>query len=293
MKNKGQSIVEFVIITAVVVLGGIFTLTALGGNINEMFSSSLYKQKNFNPFNVKNQKPANTSTIIIDSDFNEDNDIVETKVIGNYSVDMLDDGSAILSVNGKDITLSAASLASMDTIMQTTGAEGDLIDIVGYMLETHAAEYPDTNIPIEISFGDGTRYTDPVGDGTFSYAFTGEASVNTVSVRVDDHLVILQNDQKLDIITSYGADDNDEYTEMAVNRIEGNISTDGQTFNAIITSDNTSLNGKDFTASVTKTPDGFNFVDNDLTYTEMMGTPSEQDESGGKWEFNFITGNDV
>lgn len=285
MKNKGQSIIEFAIITAVIALGGIFAFTMLGGNIHEMFSSSVEKQKNFDPFDAKNQT---TKTTTSDKD-DGSKEIVETKIIGDYSVDMLADGSAVMNVDGKTITLSAASFDSMNTIMQTSGSEGSLIDIVGYMLKTHAAEYPDSEVPIEISFGDGKRFTDPVGDGTYYNSFISTASVNTVSVKVKDHLIILSNDHDVNITD--GVDN--ETQEMGVNRIEGTIKPDGITFDATVTSENPSLNNQSFSAVVSQTGDGFTFVDNDLTYFEEFNADYTGGhlETGGKWELNFVAGN--
>lgn len=287
MRDKGQSIIEFAVITAVIALGGIFTFTMLGNNINELFFSSVEKQKNFDPFDAKNPTTQTTPT----DENTESKEIVETKVIGNYSVDMLADGSAIISVNGKEITLSAASFDSMNTVLQTSGSEGSLIDIVGYMLETHAAEYPDTDVPIEISFGDGTRYTDPVGDGTYYNSFISTASINTVSVKVGDHLIILSNDQDV-IISPYDTNPN-EMIEKGVNKIEGTIRPGGTIFDATITSDNPSLNNQSLSAVINQTGDGFTFVDNDLTYLEELNADGTGGylESGGKWEFNFVVGN--
>ncbi|MGD9580710.1 MAG: Flp family type IVb pilin [Vampirovibrionia bacterium] len=289
MKNKGQNLIEFGLIIALIILGGVFALTMLGGNVYNLFANSAEKQENFDPFNVKNNVTTNNNSSSTSN--SEDYEIVETKVIGNYSVDMLADGSALLNVSGKNVVISANSLKSIDTVMKTTGAEGELIDIVGYMLETHAEEYPDTDVPMEITFGNGTRYTDAVGDGTYYNSFICDASINTVSVKVGDHLVILSNDQ--DVVINDGVPN--ETMEMGVNRIEGTIRPDGVSFDGKITSDNPSLNNQSFSAIVSQTADGFNFVDNDLTYYEEFNADGAGGhlETGGKWELNFITGNGV
>ncbi|MEW5821763.1 MAG: hypothetical protein AB1782_16330 [Cyanobacteriota bacterium] len=50
MLNKGQNLVEFVIIIAIVVLAGIVVYTFLGDNIHSTYMSSLEKSKSYKPF---------------------------------------------------------------------------------------------------------------------------------------------------------------------------------------------------------------------------------------------------
>ena len=53
MRNKGQNLMEFLIILGLVVLAGLLTLTLFGNNIKEMFSKSHKEYNKFEPFGNK------------------------------------------------------------------------------------------------------------------------------------------------------------------------------------------------------------------------------------------------
>lgn len=61
MKNKGQNLVEIIIIIALVSLVSVFAFSLLGGNINDILSVSNTKFKEFNPFGTNTADDTETS----------------------------------------------------------------------------------------------------------------------------------------------------------------------------------------------------------------------------------------
>src|SRR3989339_340762 len=121
---KGQNLVEFLIILVVVSIAGIFGLTMLGGNVFAMFSDSAEKQKNFDPFNVKNEVANASSPTEGGTEGDPSSEIVGIEDIDGYSVDRHADGSLSLTVGTQTVNISAEALELNDAVFTTTGASG-------------------------------------------------------------------------------------------------------------------------------------------------------------------------
>jgi len=203
------------LIVALVAIAGIFALSMLGGNINEMFTKSVDKQASFDPFNVKGEVASSETETVT---------VVSSEVIDGYPVDKNSDGSITLTVGSQAVNITAELLDLNDTVFETTGSSGDtLISTIAYMIEQNEAEYPD-GVPIEISFGEGIRY-----DNTFPpVSYEGNATANTVAVTAGDNVVLYQKDQTCSGDCSF----------IGVYRIEGTIGA-GNSFNT----NNVSVNG--------------------------------------------------
>jgi hypothetical protein len=66
------------------------------------------------------------------------------------------------------------------------------------MINKYKSEYPDGDIPLEISFGTSTRQTTPyvnVYTSGVPSTYTGTAEVNMVSIQIGKHALLLTNEQ--------------------------------------------------------------------------------------------------
>lgn len=200
MRDKGQSLVEFIIIVAVIAIGGIMVLTLLGGNINEMFSSSVAKTADFKPFGTetvgspaddKNVSDPGTATIPI------------TTTISSLSIDGVDiklkgNGSASLTFDSQKVEIPSAAMDNLSDMFMATGTSGgglttEVVQAISSLIAAHKDEYPDSDVPIKMVFGDGVRdQSDYNNDGGH---YEGDATSNSVTLSVGDHLILIQKDQ--------------------------------------------------------------------------------------------------
>lgn len=189
MRNKGQNLIEFIIIIAVVVLGGILVLTLLGGNINEMFTKSSQKVDTYKPFG-QGVTPSTSNTSSSPSP-STSSTAASTLNVNGVNININTDGSATFTYKGQNVALSATALKDMSTAIDTTGSDGTeiLIAMVQDMIDEHKAEYEPADVPLEILSGKSVR-TDDGGD---AYAY-GTAELNLVTVKVGDSFKIFQND---------------------------------------------------------------------------------------------------
>ncbi|MGD9581516.1 MAG: Flp family type IVb pilin, partial [Vampirovibrionia bacterium] len=142
VRSRGQNLIEFLLIVALVAIGGIFALTSLGGNVHNLLSGSAAKQAGFDPFNVKNQSVESASG-------GSSVTVVSSQVIDGYSVDINSDGSVSFAVKGQTVNLPAEDLQLLDTVFETSGSEGiELIKAIAKLIEENKVDGgPD--IPIE------------------------------------------------------------------------------------------------------------------------------------------------
>lgn len=186
MQNKGQNLVEFLIILALIGLAGIMVLTVLGGNISAMLGFSKKQVAEFQPFD---RGTAGTATAPTDPK-TLPADIIDSKTVGAYQVDYLADGSASVEVNGQRVTIPASVLDLQNTVLETSGSAGAdmLMEQVAYMIDEYKKANPSSDAPLEITFGTGSRKQ-------FEEFYDGTASVNTAVLTVDNHVIIIQKDQ--------------------------------------------------------------------------------------------------
>lgn len=194
MKNEGQSLVEFAIILALVVVVGIAAYSLLGDNVNTMFRSSKTKYEAFKPYGEAPVEtagsPANDEAIPVG---NESPLSGSSKTIGDVEVTFNNDNSASLTVGSQNVTLSSEILNNLDTVFETSGSSGlntHIVEAIEKLITAHSDDY-EGDVPIEISFGSGVR------EGDMGY-YEGKAEFNTATVTVGDHVVIVQNDQYCD-----------------------------------------------------------------------------------------------
>lgn len=190
MNNRGQNLIEFLLILSLVVVGSIFAFSALGGNLDTMFS----KVNNFDPFNANaqnqgsspnnNQAPSNSTPYT--------SPVAYTETISGYPVDMHADGSASFIVGEKSVTLPKNALDLQNAVFQTTGSSGmtDLVKDIAYLVQSKAADYPDGDVPVTLAYGTGKRSWN---EGNAIYE--GNAVANTITLRVGDSIMIYQYDQ--------------------------------------------------------------------------------------------------
>lgn len=204
MKSKGQSLVEFVIIVAVVVLGGIMVLTLLGGNINQMFTSSVNKTADFKPFGDGSSVLANNTTTPSNSPNTNTSPTTttpSTTTINGVDVDIKPDGSASFTIGTQNVEIPSAAMDGLSDVFMSTGSSGDqltteVMQAISKLINDHKDEYPGTDVPINMVFGDGVRdqsdYNTTSG-GNYSGAATSNSNFLTLSV--GDHLIFIQKDQ--------------------------------------------------------------------------------------------------
>lgn len=271
-RTKGQNLVEFLIILVVVSIAGIFGLTMLGGNVFAMFSDSAEKQKNFDPFNVKNEVANASPSTGGEYEGSHSSEIVGTEDVDGYSVDRHADGSISLTVGSQTVNVSADALYLNDAVFTTTGASGGtLIGTIAYLIEQNAEEYPE-GVPLELFFGTGER-TWNEGDATY----TSNAMANSVTVRVGNQIVVFQNDQEK--LGAAGV--------AGVFRLEGQVSP-GNVFSGNLTGNidtgywgNGSFSA-DYVGSLSAT--GGMVMDGDLDNCTVDGTPYDWTYD---WNFDF------
>ncbi|MEW5820878.1 MAG: hypothetical protein AB1782_11865 [Cyanobacteriota bacterium] len=248
--NKGQEAVEFILITMLVFFGAFFVVLAFGNKMANFFTndSSVAKSTSRTTNVISANTPLNYSPNYTTNDTNDNNkllydkyqqelaskQILSTSNIAGYDVAMNADGSATLIVGSQQLNLSKELIELQDIVMETSGSEGiqDLVKEAAYLVEKYASQYPEGSVPIEISFGTGSR-------NSVDAAFVGKAEVNTVAVKVGSNLVIIQKDQKCSYSSNWnptGPCCTTHENASGVYRLEGSID-ENNIFNAKVTSE--------------------------------------------------------
>jgi Flp pilus assembly pilin Flp len=218
--KKGQNIIEFIIILALIAVAGIAVFSLLGNNIQEMFSKSKMKTEAYKPFEFGPPVSQNVSSPI-----SNPSDPVNKLEQGTYNINGLDvtvadDGTTSFNVAGQDVVLSANIMSKVETVMESTGSAGTemIVAMVQKMIEDHKDEYSG-DVPMEMMFGKGVRTE------TDSYAY-GSADINLVTLKVGDDFIIFQKDQEHMIPGQGGMTPGDYYIQGKVGDSKGIISLD-------------------------------------------------------------------
>lgn len=176
MHNRGQNLIEFLIIIAVVVVGGILVLTLLGGNINTMFNKTTTHVEKFDPFNSKGVVQTVTGT----------------STVNGVPVETMSDGSAVIEYNGQKVTISPDVLNNLNTVLETSGADGVSVEImkaIQQMIDDNKAAFDPADVPIEFLFGNSSRKETSATD-----PYDGGASINQVVLKVGSDTKIIVKD---------------------------------------------------------------------------------------------------
>jgi hypothetical protein len=198
MKSYGQNLMELLIILGLVSIVSVAALTLLGSNIGQMIGKSEKSVENFDPFDsgYKSGETEAEEVSLLSPDPLvvtpplDPGTPVGSQTVGSYDVTIYDDGSAAFKVGSQDVYLPKDILDLQEVVMTTTGSSGfeDIVSDIAYLIEEHQAEYPGGDVPVQITYGMGKRTF-------FEEILSGEASVNTISMSVGDHVILVQQDQ--------------------------------------------------------------------------------------------------
>ena len=238
-KNNGQEAIEFVLISVLVFFGALFAILIFGDKIAAFFHSDSA---------AANTKTAQSIDASAESKYEPDyaTELDSSKIkVGDIIVLQASDGTASFEVEGQTVTLTPDIIGLADTVLQTSGAGGleTLVAEISQMIVKNKALYPDSQVPVDVSFGTGERESVTFSNEFGNFSFSEKA--NTIAIQTGKSLTIIQKDQ-----ACIG-----DYCELAGEyRIEGDISDDG-TFTGKVTSDVTydGVNSGDYTASVDTT----------------------------------------
>lgn len=122
-----QDIIDFGIIVALVVVAGMFVLSLLGGNINNMFTKQESAFGKFKPFD-HGSSPNSPSVLGQNLDRSVD---TSADGMGDTGVTINADGSATCVIYGKQVNISAANLDKVQIVFETVGSTGSVIDWTG------------------------------------------------------------------------------------------------------------------------------------------------------------------
>lgn len=189
---KGQEAIEFILITALVFFGALFAVILLGDKLSAFFSSgSSLHQTNA-------RKPA-TITTSDNQKYNPDFEVeaeeppLSTDTVGDYPAIVDANGNMKVDFDGKQMTLTSDVLADLNTVFETSGSDGatQVMEVLSEMVDQHC-DSSQPNCGIQMLFGNGTRTSNVSGT-----VFQGSASVNSVGLKVNDQVIIIQNDQDI------------------------------------------------------------------------------------------------
>lgn len=194
MKNKGQNLIEFIIIIALVIIGSIFALTMLGGNVTEILGKTNNAMFEYKPFG----EPSNNSTTKPTTKITPS--IAASKNIDGIDINFLTDGTASFNIKGQDITLSSDILSNINTTFEAVGTEGintEIIKVFETLIEEHSEEFAPNDVPLTIAFGKGKRETDVPASASMvsTQFFEANSDHNVVAMSVGSHHIIIQQDQ--------------------------------------------------------------------------------------------------
>lgn len=231
--QKGQEAIEFILITALVFFGAFFTVLIFGDKLAALFGKE----------SQVNRVASNPPAVVSSSEapkFQADyetaaEEIVTTKSVGNYELQFNEQGDVMFEASGQEVKLTADVLENLNIVFETSGSTGleVVLDEINNMIKKHKADYPNSDVPIEIDFGDGAR----MSTGEVTSGYIGKAEVNSYALKVGNDVIIVQNDQ--DCLNNCG--------EKGVYRIEGSIDEQNK-FTGTVTSQSPDNLYGDFTA---------------------------------------------
>ncbi|MEW5821727.1 MAG: hypothetical protein AB1782_16150 [Cyanobacteriota bacterium] len=270
--NYGQEAIEFILITSLVFFGSLMVVLVFGNKIANFFTndSSAVKAANASPAIISASNPVKYTPDYTTTDNTKTSyqtaaeeaaaaaaAAAQKTSSGGTPYTINTDGSVSFSVAGQNVMLAADIVQLQDIVMETSGAEGatSLVDEIAYMINKYKAAYPDSNVPLEVAFGNGERETD-----VNNTSYEGKASVNTISLKVGDNVVIIQNDQSCDGSCSYKGTYRIEGTIDSNNVLKGNVTSNVSTYgetNGNITANINFSNGLSFEDAIYNHYDGY------------------------------------
>ena len=274
--NKGSSLVEYIIPAAVVGLSLGFTIY----NMQKDGTLQRFLQKSMSSNNIQSGclivgsmgDASDTSTTGTTDTTDTSDKITGATASGNLDsttnvagtdINYYDSGDVSFNSNGQNVVLKSDIMADINEVMETTGVNGantQIVNAINALITSHAAEYPDADVPIDIQFGTSERSI--IIDSNCTDYYKGEVAVNSVQLSVGDHLIMIVKDQTLE---SYSLVDstitNDITTGDGIHVIDGTLS--GDNFTGEITDG--SYSGSDFNAIV----DDGTFTGNSGTITDL------------------------
>lgn len=221
MRNRsGQNLIEFIIISALVVVGLIMSYAFLGDNIKEMFSKSSAKVEEFKPFGEGTATTPESYSLPSEPPvrYNPLSPPASTTTAKGVPI-TYDSSGAKFTVGTQEVTLSSKVLDDIGTVFQTAGSDGAekyVVDAIASFMQKYAAEYPGQEIPLEILNGQSDRkvnygiskdtgglivQNDSIKDDQLSShktsQYLGAAVINEITAKIGDHYLFLVNDQSL------------------------------------------------------------------------------------------------
>jgi Flp pilus assembly pilin Flp len=263
MKEKGQNLVEFGVIFALVVIAGILSLTLLGDNVRSMFGLSTEEYKNFKPFGDVASSPSDPGSLPGETPGGEDPYVIPTDPVipGSGEITQNPDGSVNLTIGGQDIMLSSSQIDKLNTVFDTTGSNGmtdTVIAAIEKLIAAHKDEYPGQDVPIEMVFGKGDRYE---SEDPLSKNYGGDATgIHSIALSVGNHVIVIQKDKTSD---QGSIIDNNYIHTLEITGTTGNISSNKSSINE---------------------------VDVAVETNNSYGLPSKINFDGGHWNFDFYDG---
>lgn len=196
--KRGQEATEFVLISILVFFSALLVVFLFGNKISKFFteqsSASKVSKNSSIAINPNNQQKYNTE---IENYNGSTKTTAGTTSVLPENITMPDitenaDGSLSFTAGEQNVTLPSQIKDLSNVVFETTGSSGaqDLIKEVALMIDRYKSEFPDGDVPVEISFGKGTR---ALGYNYETYQGTAEA--NSISIQAGNHIVIIQNDQ--------------------------------------------------------------------------------------------------
>jgi Flp pilus assembly pilin Flp len=187
--EKGQNIIEFIIIIALIAIAGIVVYMILGQNIHSIFEGSTKKTSEYKPFKWESSGSSSFNTPIPTG---------ITENINGINVSLNKDGSKTFEIAGQTVNLTK-ELADFSKSFEVAGSSNDiLITEIAYMINKYKDEYPDSDVPVEVWTGKSSRT-----DKDIKYYGYADGIVETnneyidnpsIVIKIGDHLMILQNE---------------------------------------------------------------------------------------------------
>ncbi len=119
-----QSMLEFALISALVGVGGLFTITTLGHNVTDLFSGEHKAIEDYHPYD-----PTNLNSTTLNSVEALTRMATEETILG-INVGFATDGSASSGVEGQEVNL-RPELDDLYTVLDAVGGSGSVIDFAG------------------------------------------------------------------------------------------------------------------------------------------------------------------
>jgi hypothetical protein len=222
--NKGQESVEFIVIGVLILLTAYMVFLMLGKNLSEFFSTQSAASK----VSLSHAPVVKTNALPKYMPDYQEKLEPENISIGEYDAIMNPDRTLQVNIAGQDITLPSEVLALQSNVMQTTGASGleILLSQMATLIQNLKPEYPDSAVPLELSYGDGTRIVS--AKDAEKTVYSNESGVNAIAIRAGNKITIIQKDQ-----TCTG-----ECFYVGTYIIEGEIDNNNNYVGQVVSSDN-------------------------------------------------------